>query len=91
MQAAQGGAGLHQDEEKVLLRLLTSVVSSPSDRLRTTTNVLGDSLGAGIIEHLSRRELQCRDAEVIEDKEKAYQLISQENDVINHPNSETTM
>uniref|UniRef100_A0A3B4U8G4 Amino acid transporter n=1 Tax=Seriola dumerili TaxID=41447 RepID=A0A3B4U8G4_SERDU len=65
------------------------------DRLRTTTNVLGDSLGAGIVEHLSRGELQNQDAEghnsVIEENEKPYQLICQENDSINHHNSETTM
>lgn len=65
------------------------------DRLRTTTNVLGDSIGAGIVEHLSRRELQNQDAEVrnsvIEENEKPYQLICQENDSVNHRNSETTM
>ncbi|XP_066503493.1 excitatory amino acid transporter 4 isoform X3 [Hoplias malabaricus] len=65
------------------------------DRLRTTTNVLGDSLGAGIVEHLSRQELQNQDAEignsVIEENEKPYQLICQENDSIRHRNSETTM
>lgn len=27
------------------------------DRFRTTINVLGDSLGAGIVNHLSRNEL----------------------------------
>ena len=28
-----------------------------SDRCRTTVNVMGDSLGAGIVNHLSRAEL----------------------------------
>lgn len=66
------------------------------DRLRTTINVLGDSLGAGIVEHLSRAELQNSKSKVcnsvIEENEKPYQLICQENDTINHRhNSETTM
>lgn len=74
---------------------MLSFLYSIRDRLRTTTNVLGDSLGAGIVEHLSRAELQNQDEEVhnsvIEENEKPYQLICQENDIINHVNSETTM
>lgn len=40
--------------------------SSPlsSDRLRTMTNVLGDSIGAAVIEHLSQRELELQEAEL---------------------------
>lgn len=36
----------------------------PSDRLRTMTNVLGDSIGAAVIEHLSQRELELQEAEL---------------------------
>ncbi|KAG9480457.1 hypothetical protein GDO78_012100 [Eleutherodactylus coqui] len=66
-----------------------------SDRLRTTTNVLGDSLGAGIVEHLSRHELHDQETElensVLEESEKPYQLICTENDIQKHQNSETSM
>ena len=75
-----GSAGAH--------RTLSFLSSCPPcrDRLRTTTNVLGDSLGAGIVEHLSRHELKNRDVEmgnsVIEENEmkKPYQLIAQDNE-----------
>lgn len=67
------------------------------DRLRTTTNVLGDSLGAGIVEHLSRHELKNPDVEmgnsVIEENEmkKPYQLIAQESETEKPIDSETKM
>uniref|UniRef100_A0A8B9LHD5 Amino acid transporter n=1 Tax=Astyanax mexicanus TaxID=7994 RepID=A0A8B9LHD5_ASTMX len=94
--ASIGAAGIPQAGLVTMVIVLTSVglpteditliiaVDWFLDRLRTTTNVLGDSLGAGIVEHLSRQELQCQDAEignsVIEENEKPYQLICQEND-----------
>ena len=61
--------------------------------------MLGDSIGAGIVEYLSRHELQTKDAEmgnsVVEEKEmkKPYQLITQENEYENEkpPDSETKM
>ncbi|XP_076583071.1 excitatory amino acid transporter 4 isoform X2 [Chaetodon auriga] len=105
--ASIGAAGIPQAGLVTMVIVLTSVglpteditliiaVDWFLDRLRTTTNVLGDSLGAGIVEHLSRGELQNQDAEVrnsvIEENEKPYQLICQENDTLNHRNSETTM
>lgn len=32
------------------------------DRFRTTVNVLGDSIGAGVVEHLSRDDLRKYDS-----------------------------
>ncbi|XP_020851592.1 excitatory amino acid transporter 1 isoform X1 [Phascolarctos cinereus] len=107
--ASIGAAGIPQAGLVTMVIVLTSVglptdditliiaVDWFLDRLRTTTNVLGDSLGAGIVEHLSRHELKNRDAEmgnsVIEENEmkKPYQLISQENETEKPTDSETKM
>lgn len=40
----------------------TDTVCPPSDRMRTSINVVGDSFGAGIVDHLSKAELAQLDA-----------------------------
>ncbi|XP_069348270.1 excitatory amino acid transporter 1 isoform X4 [Eulemur rufifrons] len=107
--ASIGAAGIPQAGLVTMVIVLTSVglptdditliiaVDWFLDRLRTTTNVLGDSLGAGIVEHLSRHELKNRDVEmgnsVIEENEmkKPYQLIAQDNETEKPIDSETKM
>uniref|UniRef100_A0A673BD11 Amino acid transporter n=1 Tax=Sphaeramia orbicularis TaxID=375764 RepID=A0A673BD11_9TELE len=99
--ASIGAAGIPQAGLVTMVIVLTSVglptdditliiaVDWFLDRLRTTTNVLGDSIGAGIVEFLSRHELRTRDVEmgnsVLEEKErkKPYKLISQDSDFEN--------
>ncbi|CAK7302813.1 Excitatory amino acid transporter 1 [Vulpes lagopus] len=107
--ASIGAAGIPQAGLVTMVIVLTSVGLPTDDitliiavdwfltRLRTTTNVLGDSLGAGIVEHLSRHELKNRDIEmgnsVIEENEmkKPYQLIAQESETEKPTDSETKM
>uniref|UniRef100_A0A8C9WJQ0 Amino acid transporter n=1 Tax=Scleropages formosus TaxID=113540 RepID=A0A8C9WJQ0_SCLFO len=94
--ASIGAAGIPQAGLVTMVIVLTSVglptdditliiaVDWFLDRLRTTTNVLGDSIGAGIVEYLSRDELEDSDTEmgnsVVEERQarKPYRLISQD-------------
>ena len=49
---------------------ITSSLVTFRDRFRTVLNVLGDAIGAGIVEHLSRDELREADQSKMEEGEK---------------------
>merc|ERR1719445_1424744 len=79
--ASIGAAGIPQAGLVTMVMVLETVGLPPDDitiilavdwlldRCRTTINVLGDSIGAGIVNHLSKGELDAMDKVVDEEEE----------------------
>jgi len=63
------------------------------DRFRTAVNVLGDSYGAGIVEHLSKADLAESDAAKLEDVDVGveYEVKEKKNGVSNPAFDSTKM
>ncbi|XP_060038318.1 excitatory amino acid transporter 4 [Erinaceus europaeus] len=89
--ASVGAAGIPQAGLVTMVIVLTSVglpteditliiaVDWFLDRLRTMTNVLGDSIGAAVVEHLSQRELALQEAELtLPSLGKPYKSLTQD-------------
>jgi hypothetical protein len=51
-----------------------------SDRLRTTVNVWGDSIGAGIVDHLSRDEIKQLEEE--QNRHAHDQILTSDADIV---------
>ena len=79
--ASIGAAGIPQAGLVTMVMVLETVGLPPDDitiilavdwlldRFRTTINVVGDSVGAGIVNHLSKGELDAMDKVVDEEEE----------------------
>merc|ERR1711982_154368 len=80
--ASIGAAGIPQAGLVTMVMVLETVGLPPDDitiilavdwlldRCRTTINVLGDSIGAGIVNHLSKGELEAMDNDGMIDSEE---------------------
>merc|ERR1712066_59113 len=87
--ASIGAAGIPQAGLVTMVMVLEAVGLPPDDitiilavdwlldRFRTTINVVGDSVGAGIVNHLSAGELDAMDK--VEDREETIPLTQKDN------------
>ena len=89
--ASIGAAGIPQAGLVTMVMVLETVGLPPDDitiilavdwlldRCRTTINVLGDSIGAGIVNHLSKGELEAMDNDGAIDSEENIPFTEKDN------------